>query len=97
MEKLFLDTPEGNIPIDPTFIEKYNLQKGMRSPFTNDRIVGENGEYFIDPTKAECVRERRKRRLSFDGFRDDGIDDMNHGAELSTSEIIDFSQGTDSD
>jgi hypothetical protein len=35
--------------------------------------------------------------LPKDGFPEDGINTMNHGFEFSTSEMIDFAQGVDSD
>lgn len=96
MEELFIETPKGNVPIDQEFIEKYNLQKGMKTPFSSDRIVGKNGEFFIDPSQQEHVRPYTKT-VPFDGFADDGVETMDNGFELSTSEIIDFAQGIDSE
>ena len=97
MKKLYIETPSGNIPLDREVIEKYNLQKGMRTPFSRDRIVGKNGEFFIDPSQQEHVRPHDIKKVPFDGFPDDGIDTMDNGVELSTSEIIDFAQGVDSE
>ncbi|MGI6732626.1 MAG: hypothetical protein ACOX4J_00325 [Anaerovoracaceae bacterium] len=97
MEELYLEMPNGNVPIDPKFVEKYNLQKGMRAPFSRNRIVGAKGEYFIEPSKQEQVRDRGAKKVPFDGFPDDEIETMDNGFELSTSEIIDFAQGVDSD
>ncbi len=97
MAELYLETPDGNVPIDPQFIERYNLQQGTRSPFSRNRIVGKNGEYFIDPESVEDIREHADKRVPYDGFHDDGIDEMDNGFAISTSEIIDFSQGVDSE
>ncbi len=96
MEKLYIETSRGNVPIDREFIEKYNLQKGMNTPFSRDRIVGNNGEFFIDPSQQEHVRAHDTKKVPFDGFPDDEIETMDKGMELSTSEIIDFAQGVDS-
>ena len=97
MEELYLEMPNGNVPIDEKLIEKYSLEKGMRTPFSRNRIVGKDGEFYIDPSKQEHVRARDSESVAFDGFPDDGIDTMDNGVELSTSEIIDFAQGVDSE
>jgi hypothetical protein len=97
MEELYLEMPNGSIPIEQKLVEKYHLQKGMRTPFSRNRIIGKNGEYFIDPSKQEHVRNHDAEKVPFDGFPDDGIETMDNGFELSTSEIIDFAQGVDSD
>jgi hypothetical protein len=93
MEELYIEMRDGNVPIDSRLVEKYNLQKGMKTPFSRHRIVGKNGEYFIDPLKQEGVRNQGGEKVPFDGFPDDGIETMDNGFELSTSEIIDFAQG----
>lgn len=49
MGNLFMETDQGNIPIPKEIIEKYSLRKGTTSPFTSHRIVGQNGEYQMDP------------------------------------------------
>lgn len=84
MEELFLETKNGNVPINQDMIKKYHLQKGTRSPFTNGRIVGKNGKYVL---------EKPKKKAAFQG---DGIAEMGNGLALSTSEMIDFTQGADS-
>ena len=47
------------------------MQKGMRAPFSRNRIVGAKGEYFIEPSKQEQVRDRGAKKVPFDGFPDD--------------------------
>lgn len=95
-EDLYVETKEGNISIDQEIVEKYNLKMGTTSPFTDNRIVGEEGEFPLKPFQDED-KEQGLDKVPYDGFSDDGIDQMDHGFELSTSEIIDISQGVDSD
>lgn len=83
MENLYIETDNGNIPIKKEVIEKHKLEKGMISPFTRFRIVGENGEF---PFRAAA-----KKDLKQDTMNADAEDVM-----LTASEIIDFSQGADS-
>lgn len=52
MINLFMETDQGNIPIPKEIIEKYSLRKGTMSPFTSHRIVGQNGEYQMEPEPA---------------------------------------------
>jgi hypothetical protein len=92
MEDLYLETVKGNLPIDPLIIEKYSLEKGTISPFTHSRIVGKHGEFYLEPRN----KERVSQEIPDEGFPDDGIDQMDHGFELSTSEMIDIAQGVDS-
>ena len=83
MENLYIETENGNIPIEKGIIEKHNLEKGMYSPFARYRILGENGDF---PKRASAKKDSEK-------------DTMNAEAEdvmLTASEIIDFSQGADS-
>jgi hypothetical protein len=96
MEKLYLETPLGVRQIDQAIREKYNLKKGTLSPFTCNRIVGSGGDYPLMPFGKDLCN-RGTGRVPFEGFKDDGVDQMDHGAELSTSEILDISQGVDSD
>ena len=54
MEKLFLETKNGLVPISDEIIKKYGLKKGMRSPFTNVKIVDKAGNFdleIMDPKK----------------------------------------------
>lgn len=92
MEKLYLETNSEYVPIDQAFIEKYNLEKGTLSPFTNSRIVGHNGDFHREPHKEDIESKEVREK----GFPDDGIDQMDNGFELSTSEMIDIAQGVDS-
>ena len=96
MERLMMETTKGTQPIDLDMVEKYDLHKGTHSPFTNRRIIGEGGDFpdipFQDMEPIPSMDDLPK-----DGFPDDEIDTMNHGFEFSTSEMIDFAQGVDSD
>jgi len=89
MKKLDIETKNGNIPIDQKIVNKYNLEKGTKSPFTGNRIVGINGEYPLEKPKENDVSK-------LDPDNGDGIAEMDGGLMLSTSEIIDFSEATDS-
>lgn len=91
-----IETTEGTQPIGLDMVEKYNLHKGTRSPFTNGRILGEGGDFpaipFHDLEPIPSIED-----VPRDGFHEDEIDTMDHGFEFSTSEMIDFAQGVDSD
>ncbi|NLY70395.1 MAG: hypothetical protein GX076_01720 [Clostridiales bacterium] len=93
-ELLYLQTQMGNILIEDEIVRKYNIKKGMLSPFTGYRIVDEKGEYTYEPSQQE---ELLWNDIPRDGFKSDGIDLLDNGFEFSTSEIIDFVHGTDSD
>lgn len=82
MENLYIKTEKGKIPIPENIAQKLNLKKGMLSPFTCNKIVGEN-----DSETAENSYE--KPLLNEDPETTENV-------MLSTSEIIDFSQGMDS-
>ncbi len=88
MEKLYIETKNGNIPIDKDIIEKYDLKKGTLSPFTNNHILGEDGDF---------VREDPPKEKASLNQGDDEIEDMENGFMISTSEMIDIAQGLDSD
>lgn len=99
MEKLFLETKNGTVPIEQSAIKKYDLHKGTKSPFTQDKIVDEKGEYILEPSDGE-ENEKSIRQdfnnMPYQGIEGDGVDQMENGFQMSTSEIIDFSQGVDS-
>ncbi|MCL2052975.1 MAG: hypothetical protein FWG90_00825 [Oscillospiraceae bacterium] len=57
MEELFVATEQGNIPIEPRIAEKYNLKKGVKTPFSNHTIVDKNGNATPEPPKKEPVEE----------------------------------------
>ena len=50
----------------------------------------------IKKNDSEAAIRQDFYNLPFQGYHDDEIDQMDNGFELSQSEIIDFSQGTDS-
>jgi hypothetical protein len=87
MERLFIETEKGNIPIDNEIAQKYNLQKGDKSPFTGQRIV----DKFGDATAPEPPEEEHD--LS---NQEDEIEDLEKGFQISTSEMLDFAEGADS-
>lgn len=87
MEKLYVETKAGNFPIDEKIVEKYDLEKGTRSPFTSNRIVNESGDFTKKIPPKELVSLHQN---------EDEIDEMENGLFLSTSEMIDFAQGVDS-
>jgi len=89
MEDLYLETENGNIPIDQEVIEKYNLKKGSFSPFTHKRIIDKNGDYILEKQPTEYA--------TLDGNQDDPeFHEMENGFMLSTSEMIDIAEGVDS-
>lgn len=81
MEKLYIETENGKTPIPINFAQKLNLKKGMLSPFTCNKIVGENND-SENPTDEKPL-------LNEDPEATENV-------MLSTSEIIDFSQAMDS-
>lgn len=86
MENLYLETKNGNVPIDPTMVEKYHLKKGVKSPFTNNRIVDKDGDYQVDIATTKKLNS----------YPDNEIAEMEYGLSLSTSEMIDIAAGVDS-
>lgn len=90
MEKLYLETQNGLVPLAPAMVAKYHLQQGTRSPFTGGRIVGEGGDFTrkaapqagrppVSPEKPGGIRAADEPDVV-----------------LTTSEIIDFVHGEDS-
>ncbi len=88
MEELYVETKNGNIPIDQNIVEKYDIKKGTLSPFTSSRILGEKGDFVREDPPEERVSLNQG---------DDEIEEMENGFMLSTSEMIDIAQGVDSD
>lgn len=88
MKELYIETKNGDIPIEKDIIKKHDLKRGTLSPFTGERIVGKNGDFRPEPVKNESPLDNLIHR-------DDGIDEMENGMSLSTSEILDFAEGTD--
>lgn len=81
MEELFIETENGNMPINKNIIKKYDLKQGSRSPFSRNRIVGKNGEFNVEkPEKNDLsIGSNEKEDILF-----------------STAEVIDIAQGADS-
>ena len=100
MEDLYLETTGGMTPIDEEAVQKYHLEAGTRSPFTQSRIVEKSGRYPARPAAADGDSEADMRRdfndMPHQDIRGDGVDEMDNGFAMSQSEIIDFSQGVDS-
>jgi hypothetical protein len=90
MEKLYLKTKAGIVPIDPSIVEKYDLKPGMTSPFSHSNIVDGNGEATAKEEEQQPEGEPKGELVN------DGISQLENGITLSQSEIIDFSQGVDS-
>ena len=82
MEKLYMETKAGNIPIDEKIVEKYDLEKGTFSPFTSNRIVNADGDFTKKIPPKEPVSM---------GESEGDVDVME-----KTSEMIDLAQGVDS-
>ena len=57
MEELFVATEHGNIPIESKVIQKYNLKKGTKTPFSNNIIVDKNGDSAPEPPKKKIIED----------------------------------------
>ena len=90
MEELYIETKNGNVPIDPKVIKKFNLEQGSLSPFTRSRIVDKNGEF-----PAETATEKDPKNNGTTQKPEDGIVETEN-VQFSTSEIIDLAHGEDS-
>jgi hypothetical protein len=88
MERLFVETEQELIPIDDAIVDKYDLKEGTCTPFTNQRIVDKDGNFF-----HEEVEEKHTTLPNQDS---DEISEMDHGLMLSTSEMLDIAEGADS-
>ena len=85
MEELYLKTENGNVQLNQQQIEKYQLKIGTKSPNTGYLIVGKNGEDHIETEKKKDTSKHT-------------LDEMKKDKTIfQTSEIIDISQGVDSD
>lgn len=91
MEELYIETKNGKTPIEPAVSKKYNLEKGLKTPFTNQKIVNQNGEF-----PAETDTEKDPQNSGGKSLTPADTDTGSENVPLTTSEIIDFSQGTDS-
>lgn len=91
MKELFLKTENGLVPLDERIIAKYNLKEGRKSPFTRYYIVDKTGRHKFDNGNEDIEMPEGE------GMDDDEIIEFSEtGAIMSQSEIIDFSNGTDS-
>lgn len=100
MKDLFIETKSGSEEISEYIAEKYNLKQGDLSPFTQSRIVGSDGDFQSGDTAdndSEAWIRKDFRQMPENGVPDDEIVHLDNGFEISQSEIIDFSQGVDSD
>lgn len=83
MDKLYVKTENGEVPIERSQAEKYDLKAGSVSPCNRYVVADENGN-----DKAE--KHRKKRNFSHDELMSDGI-------VFTTSEVIDLARGADSE
>jgi hypothetical protein len=99
MKDLYLETKDGRARIDAITAEKYSLEPGDLSPFTQNPIVGRNGEQNSNEapgTDSEAYIRQDFNDMPMKGIEGDDVDQMENGFQFSQSEIIDFSQGVDS-
>jgi hypothetical protein len=87
MEDLYLRLKNEDSPIDQNIIEKYSLEKGSLSPFTRNRIVDSTGDYSSVAEKDEKP-ESEENRIQ--------MNDLGNPLVLTTAEMIDITQGVDS-
>lgn len=90
MDNLYLETKNGTVPIDKNIQKKYNLKKGTKSPFTNERILGENGDFTEDMPKDKDSKSVEHVK------KEDNTVELEHGVMFTTSEVLDISRGADS-
>lgn len=86
MENLYIDTPNGRKPIEPKVAEKYNLEKGVISPFTREPLTDKHGEF---PSMTSIEKDTKNNG----GKR---IENEEENVMMSTSEVLDFAQASDS-
>ncbi|MPM94333.1 hypothetical protein SDC9_141479 [bioreactor metagenome] len=91
MDELYIKNENSKIPVDPKIIKKYHIKKGALSPFTNSRIVDSRGSDSPDDSANKAVERDLEQKP------EDGVSDLEGGVMLTTSEILDFAQGADSD
>lgn len=90
MDKLYMEIGDRRVPISDEIAQKYKLKKGTYSPYTGYRIVDENGGFPVPENKTKDQYELQEANKARESIAQENMD-------LSTSEIIDFSQGVDSD
>ncbi|NLM49826.1 MAG: hypothetical protein GX196_02605 [Clostridiaceae bacterium] len=84
MEELYIKTKDGLIPLSQEMIKKYNLKKGVKTPFTGDMVVDKNKNADLDIN----WEEKKDNRNSVTNTTD---------IIFQTSEVIDIAKGVDSD
>lgn len=87
MDELYLKTENGNIPLDPAIIEKYNLKSGEKSPLTRMHIVDKNSKQ----DRPQSIKERNSLEPL-----EQNLEEKQEGEVFTTSEILDIAQGVDS-
>lgn len=94
MKELFLETPNGRVPIDKSIVEKYNIKEGVYSPFTRCRIVDKSGVFYKD------IKDKTDTDISQmpegEGMDNDNVVEFPEGESYSTAEIIELHEATDS-
>ena len=91
-EELFMETNQGNIPIEPETVKKFHLEKGTLSPFSRRRIVDRHGDF---PAETEAQKDQTNT-VKGEKHQKDDEERQNGGVMLTTSEIIDLAHGEDS-
>lgn len=98
MQELFLKTEKGLVPLDDNVVKKYNLKAGKISPFSRMWIVDKDGNVASHGHYEGTSSPKPEEMPEGEGLEDDEIIEFKEtGAILSQSEILDFSEGTDSD
>jgi len=77
MDKLFVATSQGNIPIEQSMTEKYKLEKGLRTPFSGNVIVDKNSNAKRPPRKKRAIQSDDKGII----FTTSEILDFSSGAD----------------
>ena len=90
MDKLFIEINNQKLPINEDMVLKYHLKKGMLSPVSHNRIVDQYGNGQPDKARKNRTYEKQEINKALESETQENFD-------LSTSEILDFSQGADSD
>ena len=57
MKDLYIETNYGVDKIDESIVNKYNLEKGLSSPFTRKRIVDKDGNYLVFHSDTKDMME----------------------------------------
>jgi len=93
MDRLYLDTKNGKLPIDPGVAEKYNLNRGSKSPYTNDAIVDRTGSAAKAP---QAETPGAQLMVNKEKYANDELSEYENGLVLDTAEVLDIAQAADS-